>query len=208
MLCGNGYGRVWEPFLSDWRRRQARQSWRGNAGGHCTVGRRLDDPRDPVGTRAAILATILAGHVVASFIARHGEIVARNQLRVECELLEPVTGLGGKRFARGKDIQMPCKVCKTPSARAMSPLPRRLVSKMSDANQRLNATLPTHVAALTSGVPGVVDQIGGRIQLCLTSGPNAGQAEIESFTAQLHAARSLTKTDCSLWIGQRKDDIW
>jgi hypothetical protein len=141
-------------------------------------------------------AAILAGHVVASSsqgTVRSSNIVAGNQIPVDRELLEPVTGLGGKCFARGKDIQMPCKVCKTPSAGAISPVPRRLVSKMSDANQRLNATLPTHVAALTSEIPGVVDEIGGRVQLCLTSGPNAGKAEIESFTAQLHAARSLTK---------------
>ena len=71
-------------------------------------------------------------------------------------------------------------------------MPWRLVSKMSDANQRLNATLPAPVAALTSEVRGVVDEIGARVQLCLTAGPNAGQAEIESFTSHLHAA---TKPD-------------
>ena len=63
---------------------------------------------------------------------------------------------------------------------------------MSDANQRLNATLPTHVAALTSEVRDVVDEIGAASSVCLNAGPNAGQAEIESFTAQLRAA---TKPD-------------
>jgi hypothetical protein len=65
----------------------------------------------------------------------------------------------------------------------MSPLPRRLVSKMSDANQRLNATLPTPVPWLTSEVRAVVDEIGFASSICLTAGPNAGQADIETFTS-------------------------
>lgn len=60
--------------------------------------------------------------------------------------------------------------------------------QMSDANQRLNATLPTPVAALTSEVRGVVDEIGAASSVCLNAGPNAGQAEIDSFTSHVNAA--------------------
>ena len=60
--------------------------------------------------------------------------------------------------------------------------------QMSDANQRLNATLPTPVRALTSEVQGVVDEIGAASSVCLNAGPNAGQADIDSFTSHLNAA--------------------
>jgi hypothetical protein len=60
--------------------------------------------------------------------------------------------------------------------------------QMSDANQRLNATLPTPVAALTSEVRGAVDEIGAASSVCLNAGPNAGQAEIDSFTSHVNAA--------------------
>jgi hypothetical protein len=60
--------------------------------------------------------------------------------------------------------------------------------QMSDANQRLKATLPTPVRALTSEVQGVVDEIGGASSVCLNAGPNAGQANIDSFTSHLNAA--------------------
>ena len=60
--------------------------------------------------------------------------------------------------------------------------------QMSDANQRLNATLPTPVPALTSEVRGAVDEIGAASSVCLNAGPNAGQAEIDSFTSHLNAA--------------------
>jgi len=60
--------------------------------------------------------------------------------------------------------------------------------QMSDANQRLNATLPTPVRALTSEVRGAVDEFGAASSVCLTAGPNAGQAEIDSFTSHLSAA--------------------
>ena len=60
--------------------------------------------------------------------------------------------------------------------------------QMSDANQRLNATLPTPVPALTSEVRGAVDEIGAASSVCLNAGPNAGQAEIDSFTSHVNAA--------------------
>jgi hypothetical protein len=60
--------------------------------------------------------------------------------------------------------------------------------QMSDANQRLNATLPTPVPALTSEVRDVVDEIGAASSVCLNAGPNAGQDDIDSFTSHLNAA--------------------
>jgi hypothetical protein len=53
--------------------------------------------------------------------------------------------------------------------------------QMSDANQRLNATLPTPVPALTSTVREVVDEIGAASSVCLNAGPNAGQVDVDSL---------------------------
>jgi hypothetical protein len=60
--------------------------------------------------------------------------------------------------------------------------------QMSDANQRVKATLPTPVPALTSEVRGAVDDIGAASSVCLTAGPNTGQAEIDLFTSHVNAA--------------------
>jgi hypothetical protein len=60
--------------------------------------------------------------------------------------------------------------------------------QMSDANQRLDAMLPTPVPALTSEVRGLVDEISAASRVCLNAGPDAGQAEIDSFTSHVNAA--------------------
>src|SRR5690242_4860902 len=60
--------------------------------------------------------------------------------------------------------------------------------QMSDANKRLNATLPTPVQALTAEVRDVVAEIGAASSVCLKAGPDAGQAEIDAFTSHLNAA--------------------
>ena len=60
--------------------------------------------------------------------------------------------------------------------------------QMSDANKRLNATLPTPVQALTSEVRDFVAEIGAASSVCLKAGPDAGQAEIDAFTEHLNAA--------------------
>ena len=60
--------------------------------------------------------------------------------------------------------------------------------QMSDANQRLNAMLPSPVPALTSEVRGVVDEIGAAYSVCLAAGPNAGQQNIGLFKLHLNAA--------------------
>ena len=92
------------------------------------------------------------------------------------ELLEPVTGLGGKGFRPwAKTFILPCNVCKAPSAGDVAGA-KATCQQMNDANQRLNATLPTPVAGLTFEVRAVVDEIGAASSICLTAGPNAGQA--------------------------------
>jgi hypothetical protein len=60
--------------------------------------------------------------------------------------------------------------------------------QMSDANQRLNATLPAPLPALTSEVQGIVDEIDAASSVCLSAGPSAEQAEIQSFTSHLNVA--------------------
>jgi hypothetical protein len=60
--------------------------------------------------------------------------------------------------------------------------------QMSDANQRLNALLPTPVPALTSEVQAVVDEIGAAASICLNAGSTAEQAEIDAFTSHVNAA--------------------
>jgi hypothetical protein len=60
--------------------------------------------------------------------------------------------------------------------------------QMTVANQRLNATLPTPVPALTSEVRDVVDEIGAASSVCLNAGPNAGQDDIDSFRSHVNAA--------------------
>ena len=49
-------------------------------------------------------------------------------------------------------------------------------------------TSPSPVRALTSEVQGVVDEIGAASSVCLNAGPDAGQADIDSFTSHLNAA--------------------
>lgn len=60
--------------------------------------------------------------------------------------------------------------------------------QMSDANQRLNALLPTPVSALTSEVRAVVDEIGAAASICLNAGSTAEQSEIDSFTSHVNSA--------------------
>jgi hypothetical protein len=59
---------------------------------------------------------------------------------------------------------------------------------MSNANGRLDATLPTPVRALTSEVQAVVNEIDAAASLCLNAGPNPGQGEIDAFTSHVNAA--------------------
>jgi hypothetical protein len=60
--------------------------------------------------------------------------------------------------------------------------------QMSDANQRLNAMLPSPVPALTSEVRGFVDEIAAASRVCWAAGPNPGQQNIGLFTLHLKAA--------------------
>lgn len=76
--------------------------------------------------------------------------------------------------------------------------------QMSDANQRLDATLPTPVRALTSEVQAVVDEIGAAASVCLNAGPDAGQAEIDAFTSHVNAA--MVHYDRAQQIGANSSD--
>jgi hypothetical protein len=60
--------------------------------------------------------------------------------------------------------------------------------RMSNANGRLDASLPTPVRALTAEIQAVVDEIGAAAGLCLNAGPNPGQAEIDAFTSHVNTA--------------------
>jgi hypothetical protein len=60
--------------------------------------------------------------------------------------------------------------------------------RMSNANGRLDATLPTPVRALTVEVQAVVDEIGAAASLCLNAGPNPGQGEMDAFTSHVNSA--------------------
>ena len=62
--------------------------------------------------------------------------------------------------------------------------------QMSDANQRLNATLPSPVPALTSEVRDVVDEIGAASRVCLNASPLPGQQNVGLFTLHLKAAQA------------------
>jgi hypothetical protein len=60
--------------------------------------------------------------------------------------------------------------------------------RMSDANQRLKAMLPSPVPALTSEVRDFVDEIGAASSVCLNASPNPGRQNIGLFTLHLKAA--------------------
>jgi hypothetical protein len=60
--------------------------------------------------------------------------------------------------------------------------------QMSDANQRLNAMLPSPDPALTSEVRAFVDEIGAASRVCWAAGPNPGQQNIGLFKLHLNAA--------------------
>jgi hypothetical protein len=62
--------------------------------------------------------------------------------------------------------------------------------QMSDANQRLKATLPSPVPALTSEVRDFVDEIGAASSVCLNASPNPGQQNIGLFIVHLKAAQA------------------
>jgi hypothetical protein len=100
----------------------------------------------------------------------------------------PVLAWAAKASDAGQDIQSAVQSVQGAIGAGDVAGAKAACQRMSNANQRLNATLPTPVRALTSEVQGVVDEIGAASSVCLNAGPNAGQADIDSFTSHLNAA--------------------
>jgi hypothetical protein len=100
----------------------------------------------------------------------------------------PVLAWAAKASDAGQDIQSAVQRVQGAIGAGDVAGTKAACQQMSDANQRLNATLPTPVRALTSEVRDVVDEIGAASSVCLNAGPNAGQAEIDSFTSHVNAA--------------------
>jgi hypothetical protein len=101
---------------------------------------------------------------------------------------DPVLDWAAKASPAGQDIQSAVQSVRGAIGAGDVAGAKAACQQMSDANKRLNATLPSPVPALTSEVRGAVDEIGAASSVCLKAGPNAGQAEIDSFTSHLNAA--------------------
>src|SRR4051794_14321362 len=100
----------------------------------------------------------------------------------------PVLAWAAKASDAGQDIESAVQSVQGAIAARDVAGAQAACQQMSDANQRLNSTLPTPVPALTAEVRGIVDEIGAASSVCLNAGPNAGQAEIDSFTSHVNAA--------------------
>jgi hypothetical protein len=100
----------------------------------------------------------------------------------------PVLAWAAKLSDAGQDIQSAVQTAESAIAAGDVAGVKAACQQMTDANQRLNATLPTPVPALTSEVRDVVDEIGAASSVCMNAGPNAGQDDIDSFRSHVHAA--------------------
>jgi hypothetical protein len=88
----------------------------------------------------------------------------------------------------GQDIQTAMQRVMVAMSDADLAAAKAACQQMSDANQRLSATLPSPVLALTSEVQGVVDEISSATRVCLAAGPGAGQQNIGLFKLHMSAA--------------------
>jgi hypothetical protein len=100
----------------------------------------------------------------------------------------PVLAWAAKASDAGQDIKSAVQSVQGAIAARDIAGAKAACQQMSDANQRLNAMLPTPVRALTAEVQGIVDEIDAASDICLNAGPNAGQAEVASFTSHVNAA--------------------
>jgi len=151
----------------------------GNAGGQYAVRRCLDDGRDPWMPRP--------GGLPPFFPDMSSQVSSQGKVRSPQES-SPVSSWAAKASDTSQDIQSAVQSAQGAIGAGDVAGAKAACQQMSDANQRLNATLPTPVRALTSEVRGAVDEFGAASSVCLTAGPNAGQAEIDSFTSHLSAA--------------------
>ncbi len=102
----------------------------------------------------------------------------------------PVLAWAAKASDAGQDIQSAVQSAQGAIAAGDVAGAKAACEQMNNANQRLDAALPTPVRALTSEVQAVVDEIGAAYSVCSNAGPNAGQAEVDSFTSHVNAAQA------------------
>ena len=100
----------------------------------------------------------------------------------------PVSDWAAKAEDAGQDIQSAVQRVEAAVGAGDVAGARAACQQMSDANQRLNAALPSPVQALTNEVKDIVAEIGAAASLCLNAGPNPGQAEIDAFKSHVNAA--------------------
>lgn len=115
------------------------------------------------------------------------EVSAQGTVRSPQES-SPVLAWAAKASDAGQDIQSAVQSVRAAVGAGDVAGAKAACEQMSDANQRLNATLPTPVSALTSEVRGIVDEIGAASSVCLNAGSTAEQAEIDSFSSHVNAA--------------------
>jgi hypothetical protein len=100
----------------------------------------------------------------------------------------PVLAWAARASDAGRDIKSAAQSVQGAVAARDIAGAKAICQQMSDANQRLDAMLPSPVRALTAEVQGIVDEIDAASSICLNAGPDAGQAEIDSFTSHVNAA--------------------
>ncbi|MFG1931663.1 hypothetical protein ACGFK1_13560 [Mycobacterium sp. NPDC048908] len=100
----------------------------------------------------------------------------------------PVLAWAAKASDAGDDIESAVQSVQSAVGAGDVAGAKAACERMSKANQRLRATLPSPVRALTAEVQAVVDEIGAAADVCLNAGAGAGQAEIDAFTAHVNAA--------------------
>jgi hypothetical protein len=127
-----------------------------------------------VGLAAAASATVFAGGMQAA------QPSANSSSRLE--------DWAPDALQAGEDIQTAVRRVEAAAREADLAGAKAACQQMSDANQRLNAMLPSPVPAVTSEVRGVVDEVGAASSLCLAAGPQAGQQNIGLFKLYLNAA--------------------
>jgi hypothetical protein len=130
-----------------------------------------------VGLAAAASATVFAGGMQA---AQPSADSSNSSSRLE--------DWAPDALQAGEDIQTAVRRVEAAAREADLAGAKAACQQMSDANQRLNAMLPSPVPAVTSEVRGVVDEVGAASSLCLAAGPQAGQQNIGLFKLYLNAA--------------------
>ena len=125
----------------------------------------------------------------AFFPPMDSEVTSQGTVRAP-EESNPVLAWAAKMSDAGKDIENAVQSVQSAAAAGDVAGVKAACERMNTANHRLSAGLPTPVSALTSEVQAIVDEIGAAYSVCANAGPNAGQAEIDSFTSHVSSARA------------------